>query len=55
MGGSINGGTPTIDGLFHGKSIYKWMRIGGRPMTWETSIYNKIRVFTYAIIDYQVA
>ena len=26
-------GTPIVDGLFHGKSIYTWMRTGGTPMT----------------------
>ena len=27
---SINGGSPlSLDGLFHGQSIYKWMMTGG--------------------------
>jgi hypothetical protein len=30
MGVSWNGGTSKMDGLFHGKSIYKWM-IWGYP------------------------
>lgn len=34
------GGTPrTLDGLFHGKSYYKWMITGGTPIFQETSIY----------------
>ena len=24
---------PKIDGLFHGKSIYKWMMTGGTPVS----------------------
>ena len=31
---SINGGTPSsLDGLFHGKSIVKWMMTGGNPVS----------------------
>jgi hypothetical protein len=30
-----------MDGLFHGKSIYKWMMTGGTPMTLETSMWLK--------------
>ena len=36
---SVNGDTPSsLDGLFHGKSIYKWMitRARGTPMIQET-------------------
>ena len=25
----------TLDGLFHRKSIYKWMMTGGTPMDWK--------------------
>ena len=34
-------GYPTRDGLFHGKSIYKWMRTRGTPMTQEISIWRE--------------
>jgi hypothetical protein len=30
--GSIHAGIPKIDGLFHGKSIYKWMKTRGSPV-----------------------
>jgi hypothetical protein len=38
MGISIVIGVPQntkIDGLFHGKFSYKWMRTGGTPMDWK--------------------
>jgi hypothetical protein len=30
---SINRGSPKMVGLFHGKSIYKWMRTRGTPIS----------------------
>lgn len=29
----------SLDGK--GKSIYKWIRTGGTPMTWETSLFHR--------------
>ena len=31
-------GTPKMDGLFHGKSIDKWMITGGTPILWKPQI-----------------
>ena len=38
--GSINRGTPKMDGLFHGKSIYKWMIFWGSPIYGNPHIFH---------------